>query len=374
MEKLRIVEYFSGVETTREYNGYIHSVGRALTIVILGSLCGLKRIVEIHQWAESEQVKNFLKKHFAIYTVPSYCWLETLLKIVKPESLNERFTDWATNLLPSVINDLTISFDGKTICSTGKMDCYDKPLHILSAYLCELGLTISQKTVEEKSNEIPAMRELLNLIEIRGCMVVADALHCQRETAQAIIDNGADYLFNAKDNQETLKQDIEDFVQDNDLRAEMETKATRELNGGRIEFREAYVSYDIGWMTTHLPRWGELSCFGAINRRFTSGEKTTDEWHYYISSRRLAPEELLKYARNEWAVESMHWLLDVHFDEDNCRLRDRNANQNLNIIRKIALNCIKCYKHESGSKLPLSRLMFACVLDCNKLLDILNWK
>jgi len=305
-----MTRYFNEVETTREHNGYVHSVGRALTIVILGSLCGLERVAKIHQWSETERTRDFLKEHFSIYTVPTYSWLLELLAIIKPESLNEHFTRWSTSLLPDVMKDLTISFDGKTICSTGKMNNYEKPLHILSAYLCELGLTISQKTVDEKSNEIPAMRELLGLIDIQGCMVVADALHCQTETAEAIIKGGGDYLLNAKGNQETLKQDIEDYVQDGDLRAEMESKATREKNGGRIEFRKAFVSHDVGWMEEHLPKWRGLSCFGAINRRFTVGGGTSDEWHYYISSRMLAPEELLRYARNEWAVESMHWLLD----------------------------------------------------------------
>ena len=250
---------------------------------------------------------------------------------------------------------------------------HDKPLHVLSAYLCELGLTISQKTVSEKSNEIPAMRELLSLINIHGCMVVADALHCQTETAEAVITGGGDYLLNVKGNQETLMQDIEDFVKDDDLRVKMESASTRELNGGRIEFRKAFVSHDLSWMEAHLSKWSGLSCIGAINRRFTVREKTTNEWHYYISSRKLTPEELLKYARNEWAVESMHWLLDVHYQEDSCKVRDSNVNQNLNIIRKIALNYIKHYKNNSGTKLPLSRLMFACLLDCNKILEIHDW-
>ena len=160
-------------------------------------------------------------------------------------------------MLPKFLDGLTIAFDGKPICSTGKMSNYDKPLHILSAYLCESGLTIGQKTVDEKSNEIPAMRELIKLMDIRGSMVVADALHCQTETAAVIIENG-----------------------------------------GRIEKRTAFVSDDISWMEEHLPKWQGLSCFGAINRCFSINGKTSNEWHYYISSRKLTAEELLKYARN----------------------------------------------------------------------------
>jgi predicted transposase YbfD/YdcC len=375
MENLNLVGYFGRTETIREHNGYTHSIGRVLTIVILGSLCGLDTVEKIHQWAESQRTRDFLSEHFAIYTIPTYQWLEKLLSIVKPESLNNVFTKWVTTLLPESIKNLTIAFDGKTIRSTGKTNKNDKPLHILSAYLCELGLTLSQKTVDEKSNEIPAMRELLGLIEIHGCMVVADALHCQTETAEAIIQNGGDYLLNVKGNQETLEQDIEEYVQEEALRAEMQSASTTELNGGRIEKRQAFVSHDVSWMEAHLPKWLNLSCFGAIHRQFTvkGGTTATNEWHYYISSRQLTPEELLIYARNEWRIESMHWLLDVHFSEDDCRVRDSNINQNLNIIRKIVLNYVRKYKNDSGTKLPFSKLMFACLLDCEKILDFINW-
>ena len=373
MEKLELIRYFGSVETSREHNGYIHSVGRTLTIVILGTLCGLTDIEEIHQWAKTPRTREFMRENFAISEIPTCRWMRVLLSLVDPKSLNERFTSWTTKLLPEFLDDLTVVFDGKTICSTGKMGEYDKPLHILSAYLAEAGLTLSQKTVDEKSNEIPAMRELLKLIDVRGCMVTADALHCQTETAETIINCGGDYLLNVKGNQESLEADIEDYVQDERLRSEMESKTTHEKNGGRIEIRTAFVSYNVSWMETHLPKWLGLSCFGAINRRFTAKGQTSDEWHYYISSRKLSSEDLLKYARNEWSIESMHWLLDVHFREDSCRLRDSNSNQNMNIIRKTALNFLRTYKNNTGTKQPFSRMMFACLLDCNEILKFINW-
>jgi len=374
MEKLNLVGHFNKVETTREHNAYTHSVGRTLTIVILGFLCKLQDVDEIQQWAEEPRTREFLLRNFAICTIPTCRWINEILSIVKPESLNEVFTRWTAEMLPKFLDGLTISFDGKTICSTGKMSNYEKSLHILSAYLCESGLTIGQKTVDEKSNEIPAMRELIKLMDIRGSMVVADALHCQTETAAVIIENGGDYLLNAKGNQETLENDIRDFVQNETLRVKMETEQTYEKNGGRIETRTAFVSDDISWMEEHLRKWQGLSCFGAINRCCAINAKTSNEWHYYISSRKLTAEELLKYARNEWAIESMHWLLDVHFGEDSCRTRDSNSNQNLNIFRKTALNYVRHYKNENNIKTPMSKLMFACLLDCNKILEIINFQ
>ena len=369
-EKIKIWEYFSEVETTREHNGYFCSVGEALTIVILGSICSLRNTNQIHQWASSQRVSEFLSKHFQINTIPCYYWLLCLLKLIKPGSLNRCFMKWSQSLKGGEVEGLTISFDGKTIRSTGKMASYDKPLHILSAHLAELGITIGQRTVTEKSNEIPAMRELLEVLEIEGCMIVADALNCQKETAKTVVTGKGDYLFSVKDNHPAMKEDIEGYVQDEHLRKTMDTHTTTDKTSGRVEKRTAYTSDDIGWFSGK-EGWEKLACIGAVNTHFSSKKGETDEWHYYISSRSLKAEELLKHARLEWSVETMHWLLDVHFSEDFCRVEDRNVQQNLNIVRKIALNTIKGYKTKTASKRPMSRLMFDCLLEPENILSIL---
>lgn len=266
---------------------------------------------------------------------------------------------------------MTLSFDGKTIRSTGKMDKYSSPLHIVSAHIAELGITLGQQTVEGKSNEIPAVRELLGFLKIEGCLVVADALNCQRETARAIIDGKADYLLSVKDNQETLKKNIEDYVQDDNLRKTMDTCRSHEKNSGRIERRTAFSTCDMEWLYGK-EEWKGLTCIGAVNTSFTTKKGTTDEWHYYISSRKLTAKELLKHARLEWSIESMHWLLDVHFSEDFCRIEDENIQQNLNIVRKIVLNSVKVFKEKANSKRPMSKIMFDCLLESESILPILN--
>jgi predicted transposase YbfD/YdcC len=369
-EKIRIWEYFSEVETTKEYSGYFCSVGEALTIAVLGSLCGLRNTNQIHQWASSGRVSEFLSKHFLIHAIPCYYWLLCLLKLIEPGSLNRCFMRWAQSLTPGGTGGYTLSFDGKTIRSTGKMDSYDSPLHIISAHLAELGITVGQIKVGGKSNEIPAVRELVGLLTIEGCMVVADALNCQKETAAAVIKGKGDYLFSVKDNQQTLKEDIEGYVQDKRLRETMDTHTTVEKTSGRVERRTAYTSGDRGWLSGR-EEWEKLACIGAVNTRFTSKKGETDEWHYYISSRRLSAEELLRHARLEWSVETMHWLLDVHFGEDFCRIEDRNVQQNLNIVRKIALNTIKGYKNKTASKRPVSKLMVDCLLEPGNILSVL---
>jgi len=372
MEKIyKIIDYFENVETRKEHNGYTFSVGRMLTIVILGSMCGLRNISDIHQWASNKRVREFLWKHFGILSIPSYYWLLCLLKLIKPESLNQCFINWTQYLISDENRNKTVSFDGKTVRSTGKMKKYESPLHIVSAQLGELGITIGQKAVEGKSNEIPAVRDLIKLLDINGCMVVADALNCQTETIKVIIKGGGDYLLNVKDNQETLKEDIEDYVQDGELRETMDKATTTEKNRDRIERRTAYVTNDIDWIEDK-DKWESLACIGAINRQFIINNEKSNEWHYYISSRPLTAEELLKYTRLEWSVESMHWLLDVHFEEDFCRIEDRNIQQNLNIARKIALNSIRNYKNKTNSKRAISKILLDCFLESDEIISILS--
>jgi predicted transposase YbfD/YdcC len=369
-DTLRILEHFSDVATSTDHNGYYFSVGEALTIVILGTLCGLINVCQISQWSVNDRVKGFLAKHFCITRIPCYYWLLCLLKLIELKSLNECLMRWAQSLLPAGMKALTISFDGKTIRSTGKMEKYASPLHIISAHIAELGITVAGQKVDDKSNEIPAVRELIGLLELEGCIIVADAMHCQKETAALIAEKQADYLLNVKDNQPALKEGLEGHVQDKDLRKTVNMFETCEKNGGRLEKRTGFVTDDIDWLPDK-ESWKNLSCIGAINRRFTYKGKTSDEWHYYISSRKLTAEELLKHVRLEWTVESMHWLLDVHFREDFCRVEDESVQQVLNIVRKIALNCVKTYKRTSNSKLPLSRIMFSCLLDCEKVIPVL---
>jgi predicted transposase YbfD/YdcC len=372
MEKAnKIREYFADVETLKEHNGYFCSVGEALTIVILGTFCGLRNISQIQQWASNERITSFMRKYFGIAKIPCYYWLLCLMKIVKPKSLNQCFIRWTQSLLPDEKKGLTLSFDGKTICSTEKMESYESALHVVSAHIAELGITIGQQTVCDKSNEIPAVRELIGLLEIEGCLVVADALNCQKETAKAIINAKADYLLTVKDNHQTLREDIKDYVQDKESRKTMETYETVEKNRGRIERRTAYSTYDVEWIYGK-DEWAGLVCIGAINRRTTTKKGETDEWHYYISSRQLSAKELLYHARLEWSVESVHWLLDVHFDEDFCRVEDKNMQQSLNIVRKIILNSIKVYKNKTGSIKPISKIMMDCLLDFEFLMYLLT--
>jgi len=366
-----ITDFFEEVETTEEYNGYFCSIAEAISIVVLGSLCGLKNVSQIHQWADSERVSEFLKEKFGINHIPCYYWLLVLLKMVKTDTLNKCLTNWAAQFLPEDRSNTTISLDGKTIRSTTGMKNMDSPLHIISAQICELGITLASKTVAEKSNEIPAVQELLAQMDIEGCIVVADALNCQQKTAEVIVKGKGDYLLDAKGNQPNLEREISEYVQDNALRKTMNDKRTTEKNRDRIETRTAYTTSDISWLNGK-EKWKNLRCIGAIKTEFEKDGRKSEEWHYYVSSRSLTAVELLRHARMEWAVETMHWLLDVHYSEDYCRIENRTIQQNLNLLRKFALSILKQYKTRSSSKRAVSKLMLDCLLEPAQICSILQ--
>ncbi len=201
--------------------------------------------------------------------------------------------------------------------------------------------------------------------------MTADALNCQKETAEIIVKQKADYLLCVKDNHPNFKKDMEDFVQDGALQCTMQTISKTEKNYGRIETRTAFVTSDIGWLEQKKD-WKNLYCIGAIHTEFQTQKSISSEWHYYISSRRLTPEELLHHARMGWAVESMHWLLDVHFEEDWCRIEDKTVQQNPNIFRKAAVNLIKLFKSRTETKRPISNIMLDCFINPQDILRIIR--
>ena len=248
------------------------------------------------------------------------------------------------------------------------MKQYKNPLHIVSAQLAEYGITFGQKSVAGKSNEIPAVQELIELLDINGCLIVADALNCQKATAQATIENGGDYLLSVKDNHPTLKQEIADYINDLSLQQTMDKAVTKEKNKDRIETRTAYVTSEIDWLCGK-DDWQNIVCIGAINTQFETKKGKSNEWHYYISSRQLTANELLRHARMEWSVETMHWLLYVHFSEDFCRVAEQRTQENLNIIRKIVLNSLRIYKNNHNSKAAFTHLMLDCMMEPTRILD-----
>ena len=364
----RLREKMTEVEKECERKGYYFKISDALTIMICGMLCGLQNISDIYEWAKSEPAKQFLFDEFKIHKLPSRAQFYNLIGYVNPKKFNIIFIEWVEEILKNDNKDRTIAIDGKTICSTNQRGEDGQPLRILSAAVSESKLILGSQPCKTKISEPEVFRELIGILDVSGAIVVADALHCQKKSAKKVIEENGDYLFVVKDNEPRLREDIELYIQNEEL----EQFTQKELNGGRIEKRTAYTATAIDWLNGK-EKWESLSMIGAIHTEFTKGEKTSSEWHYYISSHKLTPKELPRHARLEWAIESVHWLLDVHFLEDKTKVWDMNVQQNLNIMRKIALNLAREYKNRFEPKKAISGILKRNLFDVNNLAKFIRY-
>ena len=364
----KLQEKMIAVEKECKHKGYYYKISDVLTIMVCGMLCNLQNISDIYEWAKAVPVQEFLLKEFNIHKLPSRAQFYNLIGCVEPQKFNIMFIKWVEETLKDNNDDKTIAIDGKTICSTDQRSTNGQPLHILSAIISESKLILGSLPCETKISEPEIFRELISILDISDSIVVADALHCKKKSAEKVIEEKGDYLFVVKDNEPTLRKDIELFVKNEEL----EQCSQKELNGGRIEKRTAYTSTDIDWLQGK-DKWKNLSMIGAIHTEFTKNGESSSEWHYYISSRKLTPEELLKHARLEWAVESMHWLLDVHFQEDKTKVWDMNVQQNLNIMRKIALNLAREYKNRFEPRKAISGILKCNLFDVNNLAKFIRY-
>jgi predicted transposase YbfD/YdcC len=198
---------------------------------------------------------------------------------------------------------------------------------------------------------------------------VTDALHCQKKTAKEILAAGADYVFSVKKNQKELYRDVSEMIdfkltdKYEQLNAPLEKATKTEKGHGRIDKRTAFVTHEAEWLA-QFGKWHGVQMIGAV--------VTDKETRYYISSRKLSPMELLVITRNEWTVESMHWQLDVIFNEDRTTLHEANAQKTLNILRKTVLNVVRTYRDRFEPKRNMVDIMRNCLFDTDILLDVLH--
>lgn len=220
-------------------------------------------------------------------------------------------------ILKTLIKDKTkqIILDGKVIKSTDAIKSIETMMNIVTAYT-DTGISLGQKTVDCKSNEIPVVRELIEMLDVEGTVITADAMHCQKETAEVIIKNKGDYVLQLKANQGNLYQDVYAMFDDRymnkaDKDCEYEIFRTIEKSHGRIEKRTCYVLNEIAYFTDCIAEWKGLKKIFAVKREIENNEKKTTEISCYLSSKNTTAENLLSYTRKHWEIESMHHILDV---------------------------------------------------------------
>ena len=276
------------------------------------------------------------------------------------------------------MGSLLASIDGKAARNSKRAG--KKAVHIVPAFASGLQLVLGEAAVDKKSNEITAIPKLLEMFCQKGAIITIDAMGCQKGIAKSIISMKADYLLAVKRNQETLHTDIQLLMEyeilptgKGELRKNGQYAKTVEKGHGRIETRECFVSTETGWLTKPAD-WAGISGFGAIfSKREETGKKPSHNDFYFIFSlKNTNAKELLRIKRSHWAIENnLHWSLDVAFREDECRATLGNSAENLNILRKQALQLMK---QEDSFKASMRSKRFRCALDIDYAFKVIGVK
>ena len=314
-------------------------------------LCGGQGSVDMGLFARAKEpfLRGFLK---LANGPPSHDTFSRLFRMLDPEQFRAAFQRFMTGFSQACQG--VVAIDGKVVRRSFDHASGKSPLHMVSAWGCEQRLVLAQIATDAKSNEITAVPKLLEMLTLKGAIVTADALNCQRAIARQIVDQGGDYALALKGNQGSLHDDIALYLNDP---ASKTTKAKPDVDAGhgRIETRTAIVSTDIAWLQeTH--QWPGLAAIGKVERSRESAGKTTFETAYYLLSAPLTPERFNEVVRSHWGVENrLHWRLDVIMNEDQDRSRLGNAPHNLAVMRHMAMNVMQKDKDKGSLRGKIKR-------------------
>ena len=304
-----------------------------------------------------------LKPYFDFpHGVPSHDTYQRFWDSLSPLQFGSSFQEFTESL--EKVTGKILSLDGKTIRNSGE----DKALHIVSAWCQANQLVLAQEKVDSKSNEITAIPKLLKLLDLENRIVTIDAMGAQREICQQIIDQEGDYVISLKGNQGTLHEDVKLYMKD--PHHHQMVNENNDKGHGRLEQRTASVSHDIQWLQEHH-QWPGLRAIGQITSYVLKKGKETTEVRYYIASFPFTARELNDIARAHWGIENqLHWRLDVVFNEDKCCIRNENASENMDILRKWALNVLN--KVKTKPEQSLKSLMRKNSMSPKHLFDCVN--
>lgn len=343
-------DFFADLPDPRVTGRCDHDLLDIVLIVVCGTIAGADDFVSIAGWAQAKE--PWLRERLGLRLangVPSHDTLNRVFAVLNPGQFHEGFLAWVA-AAAGRLKVKQIPIDGKALRGSRRGAC--PAVHIVSAWATETGMTLAQVRTEEKSNEITAIPELLDLLDLSGALVSIDAAGCQKEIAEKIVAAKGDYLLAVKENQPRLYEDIERLAL-----AAMEadyaglSRHTREEKGhGRAEFRFCFVLTDLAAIRDRA-LWPGLKSVVCVVRSRTEDGKTSDETQYYISSRARGAKTFQQAVRRHWSIENeCHWVLDVAFGEDDHRLRDGHAPENLSLVRKMALAMLKKAPAKIGVK------------------------
>ena len=353
------------------YQGYIEiSLTDILIVVMCAVMCGWTRYEDIELYGREKF--EFLHEAFGVEKVPSDSTICRALQSVSGEVV----VDAVINIMRSCISQTgeIISIDGKAIRQTYQDERAEK-LQIVTAFCAQSGLILGSRSIPKKTNEIPVLREMLELFNIAGKTITADALHCQNETVEKIVELGGNYVIGLKKNQKNFYYDVKESFEKNDLSGAPSAQ-TVEKNKGRIEKRTCTINSDPELIERHAD-WHDLKTIIAIDREIEEKGAKTSERSFYISNLEASPERFLEIVRQHWAIEGgLHYSLDCgSFDEDDCQIQSKDANVVLNIFRKAAIGLHINYINATVStktKPSLKNHLKKCLLNNILIIKILH--
>ena len=364
----QLLQWMEIIEDVRQQSKVRHSLKDIIVIVLFATLANADGWEEIEDFAKGQE--TYLRKYLELKNgIPSHDTIQRAMGMIRTEQLQQLQLKWQ-ELLNSNEGELIkkiICIDGKTMRSNRNGE--KKANHIVSAWSREDGYCLGQKTVDAKSNEITAIPEVLDAIEIKGQVVTIDAMGTQTAIAEKIKERRADYVLALKGNQGTLYEDVKLFLMDNkeELKNSGNYYRTIEKAHSQIEIREYYQTEDIKWLS-QKKNWKGIKSIGMEEKTIQKKGKEEKEYRYYISSLKADVELFARAVRGHWAVESMHWQLDVTFREDANHTLDKIAAQNQNVIRKWCLSILKLLEIR-GKKMSMQRKRFNIAMNPMKYLE-----
>ena len=330
---------FADLDDPRTGNAGLHDLHEILFIALCTVLCGGQTAVDMHIFARAKEgfLRGFLKLPNGL---PSHDTFSRVFRLLDPDEFRACFQKFMARFAETCQG--VIAIDGKVVRRSFDDAGAKSPLHMVSAWGCEQRLVLAQIATDAKSNEITAVPKLLEMLSLKGCIVTVDALNCQRNIAQQIVDQGGDYALALKGNQGTLHADVRLFLNDPQLETKTTTTHTTvDGDHGRLETRTALVCTDIAWLQEQH-QWPGLAAIAKIDRTRELPSKTTTETAYYLLSTPLSAERCNAVVRSHWGVENrLHWCLDVVMNEDQARNRKDHGAHNLAVLRHMALNVMR---------------------------------
>ena len=277
--------------------------------------------------------------------IPSHDTFGRVFGLLDANAFRDCFVDWV-EAISDLMDGEVVAIDGKTLRRSHDRAIGKEAIELIGAWASDNRLVLGHEKVDDESNEITAIPPLLDLLALTGCIVTVDAIGCQTAIAEKIIDANADYVLTVKENQERLYGIIEDMFNDPDEMDAVDYDYHKAIDKGhgRIEIRECWTTSDPAYLR-YIGEWADwkgLQSLVMVRSERRIGDKSTTESRYFISSLESDAELILDAVRTHWEIENkVHWVLDVAFREDESRVRQGNAAQNLSLLRHIALNLLK---------------------------------